>query len=78
MMPEVKRKSKFLYSVFIQVLGGRALTLLRLVPKSNGFEPWRMLVQVCSHAASSHEARLHGEWVSRRVDGVGTPSPGVR
>eukprot|EP00972_Heterocapsa_arctica_P113847 16439430-Heterocapsa_arctica.AAC.1 len=46
MMPEVKRKkSKFVYSLFIQVLGGRALTLLRLVPKSNGFEAWRMLVR---------------------------------
>eukprot|EP00972_Heterocapsa_arctica_P037628 5538367-Heterocapsa_arctica.AAC.1 len=45
MKPEVRRKSKFLYSLFIQVLGGRALTLLRLVPKSNGFEAWRMLVR---------------------------------
>eukprot|EP00972_Heterocapsa_arctica_P082059 12094655-Heterocapsa_arctica.AAC.1 len=31
--------------MFVQVLRGRALTLLRIVPKSNEFEAWRMLVR---------------------------------
>eukprot|EP00972_Heterocapsa_arctica_P079488 11714786-Heterocapsa_arctica.AAC.1 len=45
MREDVRQKARFLYSVFVQVLSGRALNVLRLVPRYNGFEAWRQLVR---------------------------------
>eukprot|EP00972_Heterocapsa_arctica_P028137 4140001-Heterocapsa_arctica.AAC.1 len=44
MSPTLKQKSRLLYGTLIQVLSGRALTILKISPPGNGFECWRRLV----------------------------------
>eukprot|EP00972_Heterocapsa_arctica_P115025 16445648-Heterocapsa_arctica.AAC.1 len=45
MTEPTRQRARFLYSMFIQVLSGRAMSVLRLVPRYNGFEAWRQLVR---------------------------------
>ena len=40
----LQQRARFLYSMFVQILSGRALGVLRLVQQHNGFEAWRQLV----------------------------------
>eukprot|EP00972_Heterocapsa_arctica_P048199 7107287-Heterocapsa_arctica.AAC.1 len=42
--PTLRQKSKLLYGILVQVLSGRALTILKISPPGNGFETWRRLV----------------------------------
>ena len=39
------QKSKTLYAILAQVLSGKALALIRLVPNHNGFESWRLIAK---------------------------------
>eukprot|EP00972_Heterocapsa_arctica_P113798 16439165-Heterocapsa_arctica.AAC.1 len=58
MTAENKRKSKFLYGIFVQVLSGRALNLLKLTPMNNGFEAWRRLVKEYEPDTPLHYAAM--------------------
>eukprot|EP00972_Heterocapsa_arctica_P087955 12969572-Heterocapsa_arctica.AAC.1 len=44
MASTLKQKSRLLYGILVQILGGRALTILKTSPSGNGFETWRQLV----------------------------------
>eukprot|EP00972_Heterocapsa_arctica_P009223 1359857-Heterocapsa_arctica.AAC.1 len=41
---ESQQNSRLLYGILVQVLNGRALSILKLVPPGGGFEAWRRLV----------------------------------
>eukprot|EP00972_Heterocapsa_arctica_P046529 6866582-Heterocapsa_arctica.AAC.1 len=41
----LQQRARFLYSMFVQILSGRALNVLRLVQQHNGFEAYRQLVR---------------------------------
>eukprot|EP00972_Heterocapsa_arctica_P009696 1427992-Heterocapsa_arctica.AAC.1 len=44
MASTLKQKSRLLYGILIQILSGRALTILKTSPSGNGFGTWRRLV----------------------------------
>ena len=56
-----RANTKFLYSLLVQVCAGRAMKLIRLVPRHDGFSAWQRLVQEYEpQLLSRHCAMLAG------------------
>jgi len=59
--PQSTKASKFLWSVFAQLLHGRALAILRLAPEGHGLEVWRKLhAEYCPATSQRLVAVLSG------------------
>jgi hypothetical protein len=54
--PEMQIRSRVLYTLLLQSVQGRALSLLRLVGPGCGFSAWRALME--EYEPSSHQRRL--------------------
>eukprot|EP00972_Heterocapsa_arctica_P092725 13675357-Heterocapsa_arctica.AAC.1 len=51
-------RSRFLYTLLVQVCGGKGLAIVRLVSRKNGFEAWRQLEAEYSPAVPSRTVAL--------------------
>ena len=89
MTSAVLARSRFLYSLLVQICSGRALAIIRLVTSQKGFEAWRqleaefapvepsravaMLAGLLENPTVGCRSPLHGATPS-----VGAASPGLR